>query len=75
MELQEILASVFGMKNEQFTDLQTILELDDFDSMNHMVFISQLEEAYKIELSGDDIMMMNTIGGIKKILLEKGVDL
>jgi len=42
--------------------------------MNHMIFITQLEEQFNIELTGDEITDMFTIGDIKKVLIQKGVN-
>ena len=38
----------------------------------NMYFIAQLEETYEIELTGDEIADMRTIGDIKKVILSKG---
>ena len=45
-----------------------------FDSMNHMMFITELEGEFSIELTGDEIAEMVTIGQIKKVLISKGID-
>ncbi len=73
MNLKEILKEVFALKDEQFSDKQSILDLEQFDSMNHMVFITRLEEEFNIELMWEDIEKMITIGEIKSILQSKGI--
>lgn len=73
MNMKDILKEVFALKDEQFSDEQSILDLEHFDSMNHMVFITRLEEEFNIELTGDEIMKMITIGEIKSILHSKGI--
>ena len=73
MSLNKILSDVFGMSQDQFLDETNIMSLPNFDSMNHMMFITELEGAFSIELTGDEIAEMVTIGEIKRILHVKGV--
>ena len=40
--------------------------------MTHMFFITKLEEAYGIELTGDEIADMQTVGDARKLLIAKG---
>jgi acyl carrier protein len=72
MTLQEVLKDAFNMKDAEYNDTQSLMQLEDWDSMSHMVFITQLEEAFGIELSGDEIVSLETIGDVKKILESKG---
>ena len=71
-KLKKILVDSFAMTESEFTDQQSVMQLKDFDSMNHMLFITKLEDAYNIELTGDEIAMMQTVGDVKKILQQKG---
>ena len=73
MKLQELLKESFGLKDSQYNDDQSIVQLEHFDSMNHMVFITNLEEGFNIELTGDEIVNLMTIKDIKEILKVKGV--
>jgi acyl carrier protein len=73
MSLEKILSDVFGMVPEQFQDETSIMSLPNFDSMNHMMFITELEGVFSIELTGDEIAEMETIGEVKKVLVSKGV--
>ncbi|MFN9581076.1 MAG: acyl carrier protein, partial [Bacteroidota bacterium] len=73
MTLHDILKEIFHIKEEEFKDEQSILALDEFDSMNHMLLVTKIEEVYNVELSGDEIISIHTIGDIKQILSKKGV--
>ena len=73
MELKEILKDCFNMKNEEFQTDQSLMQLEDWDSMNHMLFITRLEEGYNIDLTGDEIITLQTIGDVKQILQKKGI--
>ena len=73
MELKEILKDCFNMKSEEFQIDQSLMQLEDWDSMNHMLFITRLEEGYNIDLTGDEIITLQTIGDVKQILQKKGI--
>jgi acyl carrier protein len=72
--LKKVLVESFGMTDQEFTDDQALLNLKDFDSMNHMVFVSKLEEEFAIVLTGDEIISMVKIGDIKKLLTSKSIN-
>lgn len=72
MKLNEVLKEAFDAKENQLTDDIKLTSYEDWDSMSHMVFITKLEESYGIELTGDEIAAMQTVGDIRKVLLSKG---
>ncbi len=74
MKLAEIIKDSFSLKEAEQNDSVVLNTLDEWDSMAHMLFITRVEENYEIEFSGDDIMLMQTIGDIKKILHNKGIE-
>ena len=75
MTLAEIIKDSFSLKEADQKDDVVLNTLDDWDSMAHMLFITRVEEGYEIEFTGDDILLMQSIGDIKKVLLQKGVTL
>jgi acyl carrier protein len=74
MKLKELLVESFSLKDEEYNDEQSLMRLKEFDSMNHMLFITKLEDEFNIELTGDQIAEMSTIKHIKEALLSKGID-
>jgi acyl carrier protein len=70
--LQQVLKDSFNMKDAEYHDNQSLMGLEDWDSMNHMIFITNLEQEYSVELSGEEIISLVTIGDVKKILAAKG---
>lgn len=72
MNLNELLKDVFNLRETELTDEARLMSFKEWDSMTHMLFITRLEEAYEINLEGDEIASMETIGDIKKILASKG---
>ncbi len=62
------------MAESQYRDEQSLMQLKDFDSMNHMLFVTKLEEEFGIELTGDEIMTLENVGDIKRLLVAKNID-
>jgi acyl carrier protein len=75
MKLMKIINHAFGNSSAAESDDTVLVNLPEWDSMGHMLFISQVEEQYSIELSGDEIADTRTIGDIKKLILSKGKEL
>jgi len=72
MSLTEILKESLNVKESEIRDEVKLSDFGEWDSMTHMFFITKLEEAYAIELTGDEIADMSTVGDVKKILTAKG---
>lgn len=73
-KLKKILKDSFAMNDSEFADQQSLMQLKDFDSMNHMLFVTKLEEEFGIELTGDEIMTLEKVGDIKTLLVAKNID-
>ena len=72
MTLAEIIKESFSLKEADQKEEIVLNTLEEWESMAHMLFITRVEEQFNIEFSGDDILNMQSIGDIKKILREKG---
>ena len=76
MKLLDILKDSFNADDSQLSDDVRLADYGDWDSMTLMFFITKLEEAYDINLTGDEIAdNMETIGSIKKLITLKGKEL
>jgi len=72
MKLTSILKVAFNANDSQMQDDFKLTDFEDWDSMQHMLFITKLEEDYSVDLTGDEIANIRTIGEIKKLLSSKG---
>jgi acyl carrier protein len=72
MKINTLLIEVFDAKDSQIRDDFKLIDFESWDSMAHMLFITKMEKAYGIELTGEEIAGIKTIGDIKKVLLSKG---
>ena len=75
MILDKVLKDSFNVDLAQLKDETTLMSFGEWDSMTHMFFITKLEEAYAIELTGDEIAGMRSIGDIKKVVISHGKEL
>lgn len=72
MKLGTILKESFNAGDDQLTDETRLMNMAEWDSMTHMFFITKLEETYSIELTGDEIAGMQTVGDVRKVITAKG---
>ena len=75
MKLTNILNESFNVSEDSFEDDVRLVNFEEWDSLSHMYFISKLETTYEINLTGDEIADMYTIGDIRKIIKSKGKEL
>jgi acyl carrier protein len=72
MKLNNILKETFNATESELKDETRLMSLGEWDSLSHMFFITKLEETYGIELTGDEIADMQTVGEIKAVIVSKG---
>lgn len=75
MKLLQVLKESFNATEAEMQDETRLSSFGEWDSMSHMFFITKLEEAYEVELTGDEIADMQTVSDIKKVLTSRGKDL
>ena len=66
--LLQLIREAFGDDGTELHDHVVLQDLEAWDSLNHMVFITKIESEFSIVLNGDDIADMRSIGGIREIL-------
>ena len=71
--LKEILAKVFLTDKAKINDDMSRKGMDEWDSMAHLLLVSEVESAFDVMISDDDIMEIQTFGDIKKVLRKLGV--
>jgi len=71
--LKEIFAKVFLIDEEKINDKLSRKDMEEWDSMGHLMLISEIESTLSVFISDKDITKIKTIGDIKKILRKLGV--
>ena len=73
-KFMEIISNIFQIETSEIRDELKYQEIQYWDSINHLEMVSEIEEAYDIEFEMDEIIAMESIGKIKEILKNHGVD-
>lgn len=53
-------------------DTATPNDIPDWDSMNYLLLISELEKAYAVSFTMDEVLGAQNLGDLKKLLVERG---
>lgn len=75
MKLECIISEVFVIPTSDVTDNLRLNNISTWDSMSHMVLILRLEQEFDVQLSGDQIAEMKSVGDARDALLSLGADL
>lgn len=72
-KVKEIVAIALHLSADLITDQLTMADVDTWDSLQHMNLIASLEQEFGIELTFEEIVSMQSVGEIKRVLESKGV--
>lgn len=74
-KLELVIADVFSFQ-QSGTDEEIIFQdLESWDSLTHMNFVVAVENEFKIELTTDEIIEMQSYSKTKEILERKGTNI
>ena len=66
--IAEVFNTVFQVSAEQVTDSLSPQDVTGWDSLGHVRLVTQLQEQFGVEFEVDEIMRMENVAEIKKIL-------
>ena len=66
---------IFKIRPEEIQDSMTAKEIPNWDSMNYLLFMSELEKQFDISFSMDEILNASSLGSIKEMLRQKKADI
>jgi len=75
MKIETIFSSVFSTPVDTIEDATELKSIPSWDSMTHMVLITRLEEEFQVQLTGDEIADMQTVGDARRFLSGHGAAL
>ena len=67
-ELDSILSATLKVPADQLGDDKGMEDVPAWDSLSHMDLILAIESHFAIELTGDDIADMVTLGAIREVI-------
>ncbi|HEY4487829.1 MAG TPA: acyl carrier protein [Candidatus Paceibacterota bacterium] len=68
-----IVATHFKIKEDEVRDSLTSNDVLDWDSMNYLLFIAELEKEYGVSFSMDEVLSATSLGALRGFLVAKGV--
>lgn len=71
----QIVCEVFKIPEENIKDNLSSKDIPGWDSMNHLLFIAELEKQFNASFSMDEVMNADSLGAIKTILRSKGAQI
>lgn len=69
--IAEVFSAVFEVSAERVTDSLSPQDVTGWDSLGHVRLVTQLQEQFGLEFEVDEIMRMENVAEIKKILAAK----
>ena len=75
MSLEQVFANVFCISDAEIKDELLLQEIATWDSMSHMMLIMQMEEAFQVQLTGDQIADIKSVGDARSALQIQGAKL
>lgn len=70
-KVESLLAEILQIPVTRITDNLTMRDVEAWDSLKHMELIMLLEETFGIELTFDEIVAMQNVREIKRVLMER----
>ena len=70
----DVFSSVFGLEKDRFDAAFNFKDVDAWDSMTHLMLISELEEAFDVLFETEDILHFGGYMNGIEILKKYGVD-
>lgn len=74
-KLRNIVAKVLLLDEGEVTDDLSRNDTDTWDSLAHLMLVGEVESAFEVTLSDDDVMAIKTVGDLKKLLVRFGFDM
>jgi acyl carrier protein len=72
-KFSNIFVSVLGEPENRITEDASPKTLHRWDSLRHVSLVMALEDEFGITFSTSEIMSLNSVGGIRQTIVNKGV--
>lgn len=74
-ELNQIIEKIFKVEVSAISDQMSPEDIPTWDSMNYLMFISEVEKKFQITFTMDEVLNSKNLGDIKAAIKNKGVKL
>lgn len=73
-KLNKIIFDFFKLAPDEIKDSLTAKDVPDWDSMNYLLFIAELEKQFDVSFTMDEVLNAKSLGAVKDVLRSKGVN-
>lgn len=70
-KFNQIVWEILKIKPGDIQDSLTPQDIPDWDSMNYLLFIAELEKQFNVSFSMDEVLGADSLGAVKAILQTK----
>lgn len=72
-KLELIIKKIFKIEAPDINDKLSPATIPMWDSMNYLIFISEIEKEFQITFTTDEILNVKNLGDIKVVMRNKGI--
>jgi acyl carrier protein len=69
---EEIVVEHLKIPKDKVSDSLTPKDVEEWDSMNYLLFIAELEKEYGVSFSMDEVLTAESLGSVRTLLRNKG---
>ncbi|HEV7397590.1 MAG TPA: acyl carrier protein [Pyrinomonadaceae bacterium] len=70
--VEHVVAEVLQLPSSMINDQLAMQDVDVWDSLKHMELIVSLEETFGVQLNFEEIVTMQSVANIKRVLRDRG---
>lgn len=74
-KFNKIIFDIFKLTPDKIKDSLSAEEIPDWDSMNYLLLIAELEKQFRVSFNMDEVLRAKSLGDIKSTLRSKGIEL
>jgi acyl carrier protein len=63
-----IVQELFNIKEEEIKDELSSKDIPNWDSMNYLLFVAELEKNFDMSFTMDEVMSAETLGDLRKLV-------
>lgn len=74
-DFRDAISRILLLDGDEIRDDLPRKEVDDWDSLTHLMLVSELESTFGITLDDEDVMGVECVGDLKAALRKAGVEI
>ncbi|KKU91480.1 MAG: Acyl carrier protein [Candidatus Jorgensenbacteria bacterium GW2011_GWA1_48_11] len=68
----EIVGEIFKISQDKIRDDMSSRDIPEWDSMNYLLFISELEKNFGLSFTMQEVITAEVLGDLRKVVEERG---